>query len=168
MAFFALFGFIFLVILAAVILSIILHLLRHFFWRVCVLEGAGVRESLRRGFAFVRENWRNVGLMWLVMIGLGIVWAVASIILFLVTIPVVLVTAMLALLVIVIWHIYNAIFSPEVFPLDTAIFTGKISRERMVHEHPIELARLEGVSVEEILKHAHGEQGTPKPGAPTG
>ncbi|MGE5644023.1 MAG: hypothetical protein ACM3Y8_13515 [Byssovorax cruenta] len=93
-------GFIFLVILAAVILSIILHLLRHFFWRVCVLEGAGVRESLRRGFAFVRENWRNVGLMWLVMIGLGIVWAVASIILFLVTIPVVLVTAILALLVI--------------------------------------------------------------------
>jgi cytochrome b subunit of formate dehydrogenase len=76
--------------------------------------------------------------------------------------------AMLAMLVIVIWHIYNAIFSPEVFPLDTAIFTGKISRERMVHEHPIELARLEGVSVEEILKHAHGEQGTPKPGAPKG
>ncbi len=76
--------------------------------------------------------------------------------------------AMLAMLVIVIWHIYNAIFSPEVFPLDTAIFTGKISRERMVHEHPIELARLEGVSVDEILKPAHGEQATPEPGVNKG
>ncbi len=72
--------------------------------------------------------------------------------------------ALLAFLVIVTWHIYNAIFSPEVFPLDTAIFTGMISRERMAHEHPIELARIEGVSVEEILKHGHREQETPKKG----
>jgi len=63
--------------------------------------------------------------------------------------------ALLAFLVIVTWHIYNSIFSPEVFPLDTAIFTGKISRERMVHEHPVELARLENVSVEDIVKHHH-------------
>jgi cytochrome b subunit of formate dehydrogenase len=61
--------------------------------------------------------------------------------------------ALLAFLVIVTWHIYNSIFSPEVFPLDTAIFTGKISRERMVHEHPRELARIENVPVEEIMKH---------------
>ena len=58
--------------------------------------------------------------------------------------------ALLAFLVIIIWHIYNAVFSPEVFPLDTVIFTGKISRERMVHEHPLELARIEGKTVEEI------------------
>lgn len=73
--------------------------------------------------------------------------------------------ALLAFLVIITWHIYNAIFSPEVFPLDTVIFTGKISRERMVHEHPIELARIEGVSVEEIIKHAHGGHGHPEKGA---
>jgi len=63
--------------------------------------------------------------------------------------------ALLAFLVIVTWHIYNSIFSPEVFPLDTAIFTGKISRERMVHEHPLELARIENIPVEEIVKHHH-------------
>lgn len=63
--------------------------------------------------------------------------------------------ALLAFLVIVTWHIYNSIFSPEVFPLDTAIFTGKISRERMVHEHPLELARIENTPVEEIVKHHH-------------
>mgnify|MGYP001589451047 FL=1 len=54
--------------------------------------------------------------------------------------------ALLAFLVIVIWHIYNAIFSPEVFPVDTVMFTGRISKERMMHEHPIEYERLFGVS----------------------
>jgi hypothetical protein len=54
-------------------------------------------------------------------------------------------------------------FSPEVFPLDTAIFTGKISRERMLHEHPIELASIEGVSVEELFKHPGGKHTVPDP-----
>ncbi|HSJ89112.1 MAG TPA: hypothetical protein VK909_18015, partial [Anaerolineales bacterium] len=89
-----------LAIFVVVILSILLRLLRNFFWRICVLEDASVGDSLRRGVAMVRENWKNVGLMWLVMIGLGIVWAVASIILFLVTIPVVILTAILAVLVV--------------------------------------------------------------------
>jgi hypothetical protein len=89
----------FITIFVVVILTILLHLLRNFFWRICVLENAGVRESLQRGFAMVLENWKNVGLMWLVMIGLGIVWAVASVILFIVSIPVVAVTAILAVLV---------------------------------------------------------------------
>jgi len=57
--------------------------------------------------------------------------------------------AMLALLVIVIWHIYNSIFSPEVFPLDTAIFIGKISIKRMLHEHPLEYEALTGQSLSE-------------------
>ncbi len=68
--------------------------------------------------------------------------------------------AMLALLVIVIWHIYNSVFSPDVFPLDTAIFTGKISKERMIHEHPLEYERLTG----EKLDDAHGEEGKAEPG----
>jgi hypothetical protein len=49
---------------------------------------------------------------------------------------------MMAFLIIVTWHIYNAVFSPEVFPLDTSIFTGRISVERMRHEHPIEYERI--------------------------
>lgn len=64
--------------------------------------------------------------------------------------------AMLAFLIISIWHIYNAVFSPEVFPLDTVIFTGKVSRERMMHEHPLELARLEGKSLEDLLQEKEG------------
>ncbi|HET6516245.1 MAG TPA: cytochrome b/b6 domain-containing protein [Thermodesulfovibrionales bacterium] len=52
--------------------------------------------------------------------------------------------AMLIVLLVTVWHIYNAIFSPDIFPLDTSIITGYISRERMESEHPLELARLEG------------------------
>lgn len=48
---------------------------------------------------------------------------------------------LLAFLVVIIWHIYNAHLSPDVFPLDLSIFTGKISEERMQKEHPLELAR---------------------------
>lgn len=55
--------------------------------------------------------------------------------------------AMLAFLIIVTWHIYNAVFSPEVFPLDTSIFTGKISVERMCHEHPLEYERRTGIKL---------------------
>jgi hypothetical protein len=89
----------FLAIFVVVILSIVLGLLRHFFWRVCALENVGVGESLRRGFALVRENWKNVGLMWLIMIGLGIAWAIVSIIAVILTIPVVAVTAIVGALV---------------------------------------------------------------------
>jgi hypothetical protein len=32
--------------------------------------------------------------------------------------------------------------APDVFPFDTTIFTGKISEERMKHEHPLEYERL--------------------------
>jgi len=99
-------------IFVVVVLTIVLHLLRNFFWRISVLEDAGVRESLRRGWAFALENWKNVGLMWLVMIGVGIVWAVASVILFIITIPVVIVTAVIAVLVVALpFLLFVGIFS---------------------------------------------------------
>jgi len=51
---------------------------------------------------------------------------------------------LMAFLVVITWHIYNAHLNPDVFPFDTSIFTGKISRHRMEHEHPLELERLTG------------------------
>jgi formate dehydrogenase subunit gamma len=49
---------------------------------------------------------------------------------------------LLAFLVVILWHIYNAHLNPDVFPFDTTIFTGKISVHRMEHEHPLELDRI--------------------------
>jgi len=49
---------------------------------------------------------------------------------------------LMAFLVVITWHIYNAHLAPEVFPFDTAIFTGRVTLERMRHEHPLEYERL--------------------------
>jgi formate dehydrogenase gamma subunit len=50
---------------------------------------------------------------------------------------------LMAFLIIIIWHIYNAHLSPDVFPFDKSIFTGQISVDRMKHEHPLEYERIE-------------------------
>jgi len=74
---------------------------------------------------------------------------------------------LMAFLVVITWHIYNAHLSPDVFPFDTAIFTGKISRERMHHEHPLELARMEGETHPAPHPPAPGAGAAPPP-APAG
>ncbi len=68
---------------------------------------------------------------------------------------------LMAFFVITIWHIFNAHLNPDVFPFDASIFTGKVSRERYVHEHPLELARLEGGAPPDI----HGHHSAPVHGA---
>jgi formate dehydrogenase subunit gamma len=49
---------------------------------------------------------------------------------------------LMAFLVVLTWHIFNAHLSPEAFPGDTTIFTGRIDKERLRHEHALEYARL--------------------------
>ncbi len=58
---------------------------------------------------------------------------------------------LMAFLVVVTWHIFNAHLSPEAFPGDSSIFTGRIARERLRHEHPLEYARImEGRALEPL------------------
>ncbi|MBI2865073.1 MAG: cytochrome b/b6 domain-containing protein [Chloroflexi bacterium] len=52
--------------------------------------------------------------------------------------------AVLAVLSIVIWHGYHVIFHPDVFPVDSSIFSGRISRMRMINEHPLEFEEAVG------------------------
>lgn len=56
--------------------------------------------------------------------------------------------AMLAFLVLVIWHIYGAVLSPEVFPIDRSIITGYVSAEELEEHHALEYDRL--------FPHGHG------------
>ena len=53
---------------------------------------------------------------------------------------------LLAFLIVITWHIFNSHFSPESFPFDASIFTGRISRERIEKEHPREYARMQEVA----------------------
>ena len=46
--------------------------------------------------------------------------------------------ALLAFLIVLIWHMYGAHFNPETFPADTSIFTGKIAKDRLRREHALE------------------------------
>lgn len=68
----------------------------------------------------------------------------------------------LAFLVIAIWHIYDSVFSPDVFPLDASIFTGYISRERMLREHPLELEIIDVMLSEDIIVLPQREGETPR------
>ncbi|MCX8103708.1 MAG: cytochrome b/b6 domain-containing protein [Candidatus Bipolaricaulota bacterium] len=54
--------------------------------------------------------------------------------------------ALLAILALVTWHMYHAHFNPDVFPMNMTIFTGKISKKRMMEEHPLEYEQLIALS----------------------
>lgn len=58
--------------------------------------------------------------------------------------------AVMAFSIIVTWHLYGAHLNPLRFPGDTTIFTGKMSKDRMIEEHPLEYARITGKSIEEV------------------
>jgi hypothetical protein len=68
-----LFVLVFIVVIAAA------SLLVHFFRRVCALEEVGVVESIRRGYALVRRHLKDVVVMWLIMVGLTLGWAILMI-----------------------------------------------------------------------------------------
>lgn len=55
--------------------------------------------------------------------------------------------AVLAFIVLFLWHLYNVHFNPEVFPMDRTWITGKISLKRLKEKHPIEYRRFLGREV---------------------
>lgn len=83
-------GFFFLGLFLLILVSVVLSLLRKFFWRACALEELGVIEALRQGFGVVRHHWQDVLVMWLIMIGVGIGWIIAMIAITIVLFPVIL------------------------------------------------------------------------------
>lgn len=124
----------------------------------------GVSEQQAR---FDRFDYRQKFEYWGLVLGAGVVVATGFILLYPAVLtrflPGELVPAsqvahsnegLMAFLVVIVWHIYNAHLNPDVFPFDTSIFTGKISSKRLHHEHPLEYERLEREEKERITKIA--------------
>ncbi len=74
--------------------------------------------------------------------------------------------ALLAMLIIIVWHLYGAHLNPEVFPFDTSIFTGRISLQRLEEEHRLEYERLFGEGEEAPGPVAEGSKPAPETPAP--
>jgi hypothetical protein len=72
-------GLVILFILVFIVVIAAASLLVHFFRRVCALEEVGVVESIRRGYALVRRHLKDVVIMWLIMVGLTLGWAILMI-----------------------------------------------------------------------------------------
>ena len=69
-------GMFFLTILVAIVVSVVLGLLKPFFRRASALEELGVFASIRQGYQVVRQNLKDVGLMWLIMLGIALAWPI--------------------------------------------------------------------------------------------
>jgi hypothetical protein len=70
-------GVAFLVILATILLSLGISLVRPLIFRVCALGERGVIDSFRVGFNFIKAHLADTVVMWLIMIGLEIGWILA-------------------------------------------------------------------------------------------
>jgi cytochrome b subunit of formate dehydrogenase len=64
--------------------------------------------------------------------------------------------AWLAMLAILVWHIYYMVVNPDVYPMNTAWITGVISEKEMMEEHPLEL---------EAIKKSRAAASAPGPAA---
>jgi hypothetical protein len=80
-------GLFFMALFLAIVVGVVLSLLIKFFWRACALEELGVIESIRQGFSVVRRHLKDVGIMWLIMVGVGIGWVIAMIAIAIVLLP---------------------------------------------------------------------------------
>ncbi|MDH5506307.1 MAG: hypothetical protein OEZ02_03725 [Anaerolineae bacterium] len=69
-------GLFFLVIFLGVVVAAVIRLLKQFMRRAVVLDGAGVLEAIRDGSRFAWQHVKDIGIMWLLVFGINIAWAV--------------------------------------------------------------------------------------------
>jgi len=112
-------GLFFLILFLAIVVTTVLSLLRKFFWRACALEELGVIESIRHGFDVVRQHLKDVGIMWLIMIGVQIGWTIA-----LISITIVLLPAIILLIVVA--AVLGGLPGLLVFGLTNLFFEGVV------------------------------------------
>ncbi|MBI4284265.1 MAG: cytochrome b/b6 domain-containing protein [Chloroflexi bacterium] len=128
----------------------------------------GIRKEMPR---YDRFNWKEKFDYWAIFWGMPVMAGSGFILMYPVlatkflpgwVVPTALVAhsdeAMLALIWIFMVHIFFNHFTPAVFPLNTSIFTGKVSKERYQREHPLEYERLIRGGEKEIEIEASTEQ----------
>jgi hypothetical protein len=71
----------------AIVAGTFLSLLKRFFRQACALESLGAFASIRRGWAVVRRKPGDVLVMWLLMLGINLGWAIVIALSFLVLFP---------------------------------------------------------------------------------
>ncbi len=107
---------------------VIVGLLRNIIVRACVLEQLDVRTALHNGFSVVRGNWKEIGLFWLIMVGLAIAWSIASVFLIFLLIPFIVVSFTLAALVAILPGLvvggFSSIFLSGYWPIVVGIMFG--------------------------------------------
>lgn len=69
-------GLFFLFIFLAIIATQLIRILKHFARRECAVKKQGPIDAIRSGFNLVRDNLKDVGIIWLVLIGVNIGWPV--------------------------------------------------------------------------------------------
>jgi hypothetical protein len=62
-----------------ILMSAVVTMLREVFYRECILRGRGVIDSIRGGISVLRANFKNLLLMWLLLLAIQFVYAVAMI-----------------------------------------------------------------------------------------
>ena len=67
-------GLFFLFIFLAIVVQQVVRVLKYIARRVCALEGAGVVDSVRRAYRVLKGNLKEVGLTWLILVGVNIGW----------------------------------------------------------------------------------------------
>jgi hypothetical protein len=72
-------GLFFLFIFAAIVLALAISLVLEPVYRACILENLGVMESISRGWKLVRANLKDIFLMWILLIGIQIVYMILMI-----------------------------------------------------------------------------------------
>ena len=102
-----------------IVAGTLLTVLKRFFRQACALENLGVLASIRRGWAVVRGKPADVLVMWLIMLGIGLGWAILIMLSFLVLFP-------LLLLFIVLGGVAGALPAYLVFLLSSLVFEGAL------------------------------------------
>lgn len=76
-----------LLIFGLIVLAVLVSVLRQFFARKAALEGTGVGESLREGWAMFRRHWKSTAVLWLIMLAVGLVVGFGGLLAFFLLIP---------------------------------------------------------------------------------